>query len=118
MKSQLVNFDYHVDGDGPNQKVWFSFETFPMIKFAFSDVTIGDSNDDGTTQIRYTLETSIISEDVTEDDILSNRDFNEQVRGLLSHLLESMVKASKESSLLKPKEPIDNQENLKSLENM
>ena len=94
---ETVQYNYEVEGESPNEKIWFNLDTFPQIKFCFAEVRLGGQNEDGSTAVTYTLDVKHIIG--TDDDekiqkLVDSPEFNQQVREFLTNLLEAMINTS------------------------
>ena len=94
---ETIQYDYEVEGEKPDEKVWFTLGSFPKIKFCYVEVRLGEQNEDGSTQVKYILDVKHVIGADDEEEIqkqIDSFEFNHQVREFLTNLLETMVKTS------------------------
>lgn len=94
----MINYSYEEEKvENGTDIIWFTFETFPQIKFCFAEVRLGEQNDDGSTGVIYTLDVKHIigtHDDEEIQKLVESQEFNQQVREFLASLLEATVKTA------------------------
>jgi hypothetical protein len=98
MNDNIIRYDCIAKTENGNELLYFVLDTYPSVRFRYSNIEFGIPDEANIVPIRFDLEI---------DDVQVSDDFNDQIKGLLIHLLQ-MANSEIEDIVASPNLRLDN----------
>lgn len=81
----VIGFNFHTEMKDGKEVIFFFLDTYPTVKFRYENVRFGSPDEDNLMPVMFDLDVAHLKE---IDEVQLDEDFNDQVKGLLVHLLQ------------------------------
>jgi hypothetical protein len=85
-EQKVINFNYQNEMIDSKEVIYFNLETFPSVKFRYDNIRFGTPDEDNMVPIMFDLDVAHLK-DIDEAQL--GEDFNNQVKELLTYLLQA-----------------------------
>lgn len=85
VEKSVIRFNFHNETKDGHDIIFFFLDTYPTVKFRYENVRFGTPDEDNMVPVMFDLDVAHLKE---IDEVQLDEDFNDQVKGLLVHLLQ------------------------------